>query len=550
MFDVFYTGPKPNIFAFEKYADSIESADQQCKTKYFWYLHGDNDYNKFDFEYEPPPWEADHTHVWPSQWQRNGGTYLIPKGTKDHKWHWHDDGPTVYRSGSVEVFYLDFMNPGSQDQLKHLKTLWPNVKFTNTRYVDSHLNVFNRIANLAKDEYVWIISSICDYNTFPFNWHHAQWQEDMIHCFASGRQSRGDTFYFRPKSWFLQNAELEILDWFRVINYIEVPSVPRLPIPLKKYDGDNLVKAVQNYKFEHPYAVFTKDFWVNDLFYDPCVWSEKDRSIETFNRSNSTALVPRDAKSHIRTQLYDYPYINREETTQTKQYIADSAMDIVYISNGEPNEEKWHEILCQRSQRPVRWIRNVNGRAAAYKAAAKASESDWFFAVFAKLEVDSNFDWNWQPDYLQQPKHYIFHAKNILNGLEYGHMGVIAYNKRLVLETDIYGLDFTLSKDHTVIPVLSATAHFNSDPWMTWRTTFREVLKLKHFNNIAPSVDTAYRLKVWTTRANGANANWCLQGAADAVEYYDKVDGELEKLMCSFEWDWLRQYAKQLGRQF
>jgi hypothetical protein len=85
---------------------------------------------------------------------------------------------------------------------------------------------------------------------------------------------------------------------------------------------------------------------------------------------------------------------------------------------------------------------------------------------------------------------------------------------------------------------------------MTWRTAFREVIKLKHFADNNPSVDTNHRLKIWTTRANGTNAEWCLMGAADAVEYYDKVDGALDKLMLSFEWEWLRQYANQLGRQF
>jgi hypothetical protein len=64
--------------------------------------------------------------------------------------------------------------------------------------------------------------------------------------------------------------------------------------------------------------------------------------------------------------------------------------------------------------------------------------------VFAKLEVSSSFDWSWQPDRLQEPKHYIFHALNPVNGLEYGHQAMIAYNRKLVLENTAPGLDFTL----------------------------------------------------------------------------------------------------------
>ena len=96
----------------------------------------------------------------------------------------------------------------------------------------------------------------------------------------------------------------------------------------------------------------------------------------------------------------------------------------------------------------------------------------------------------WQPDYWQEPKHYIFHSRNCLNGLEYGHMGIIAYNKQLVLDTIESGLDFTLSAPHQVVPELSATAYFNADPWMTWRTAFREVIKLKHFMDQQPTIET------------------------------------------------------------
>jgi hypothetical protein len=56
--------------------------------------------------------------------------------------------------------------------------------------------------------------------------------------------------------------------------------------------------------------------------------------------------------------------------------------------------------------------RGVTGRVAAYHAAAEMSTTPWFFAVFAKLEVNPIFDWSWQPDRLQEPKHYIFHALN------------------------------------------------------------------------------------------------------------------------------------------
>jgi hypothetical protein len=164
--------------------------------------------------------------------------------------------------------------------------------------------------------------------------------------------------------------------------------------------------------------------------------------------------------------------------------------------------------------------------------------------VFAKLKVEENFDFNWQPDYFQQPKHYIFHARNPVNGLEYGHQAMIAYNKRLVLDTNSPGLDFTLSQEHEVVPIISGTAVFNQNEWMTWRTAFREVLKLKQFQELSPTVENKRRLKTWLTKAEGEFSEYCLVGARDAVAYFDEVAGDADKLKLSYEWGWLESKFK------
>lgn len=551
MFDVFYTGTKPNLFAFELPAATLEEAARLSRTEYFWYINGLNDYSEFDFNWIPAPWESHYTHVWPSQHQDNGGTILARKDTVEHQWHWHKT-PIVPRVEATSIFYMDFMNPESQSQLEVLKLTYPSIK--STRYVSDHLNVMKRIVNMTTAEYVWIISSICDYSKFDFTWHPAQWQEEMIHCFANQfDDKRGDTFYIHVESFKRQMVELELLDWFNVINYMVDDNLIRFKAPYVKYEGDDLITAIKQHEFKTPYAVFsnspTSEFYGYRV--QNCIWTEKDRVVTDHTDDKSVSCVPRDAKSYIKTQVYDYPYLN---TSKTRNVGYANSLDVVFIDNGEPDADKWFKhllILLSREQQNhptllydnrLARVSGVNGRAAAYKAAAKASETNWFFAVFAKLEVDPGFDFNWQPDYWQGPKHYIFNAKNPLNGLTYGHQGMIAYNKRLVLANDTPGIDFTLTQAHESVPLLSGTAHFNQDPWMTWRTAFREVVKLKHFSITQPSVETDYRLKVWTTRAEGPHAEWCMRGAQDAVEYFDSVAGAYDKLMLTFEWAWLRAH--------
>jgi len=612
MFDVFYYGLKPNLFAHEQPADSLEDAADKSRTRFYWYVNGSNDYTGFDFNFVPPPWEETHVHVFPSQWQRNGGVYLANKDTAhlrqwnfhdspevkrlvdmskwiipaniddtefDYSWHpdeieldyeyhfpteWQGEGGPIYRgtagvkyqcsqsvrTGTTQIFYMDFLNKESQEQFKRLQEIYTDIKLT--RYVDSHLNVFKRIVNLATTEFVWITSSFCDYTKFDFTWHPAAAQREMIHVFPTyslygpaANQPRGDTFYIHVPSLRNQLYELELLDWFNVINYCTDQTVPVYPVPVINYNEDSLVPAVKETSFQFPYAIFTLfNSAPNIGFVPPCIWSQKDRAIQALNASGSAAIVPREARAEIKTQLYDYPYVIRTD----KQRLFNSALDIVFISNGEPDEELMFHHTKYMTNSDVKWIRGVNGRTAAYQAAAQASTTPWFFAVFAKLEVVGNsFPWyDWQPDYWQEPKHYIFNAQNPVNGLVYGHQGMIAYNKKLVLENNAPGIDFTLSQPHESVPLLSGIARFNQDPWMTWRTAFREVIKLKHFMSTQPTVETEYRLNTWLTVADGDNAEWCLRGARDAVDYYTEVAGEYNQLMLSFDWPWLQAKFDQL----
>ena len=216
-------------------------------------------------------------------------------------------------------------------------------------------------------------------------------------------------------------------------------------------------------------------------------------------------------------------------------------MDIVLIDNGEPIAEyNWLQLPQVSVPNQIHRSTGVVGRVAAYHAAARLSTTPWFFAVFAKLEVDENFDWSWQPDYWQQPKHYIFHAHNPVTGLTYGHQAMIAYNRELVLSNPGVGLDFTLDSAHEVVPVVSGTARYCDTSWTAWRTAFRECIKLRG----SLDVESQYRLKQWLNNHGAVkNGEWSIYGAQDAVEYYESVNGEFEELRKSYDWEWLATYA-------
>jgi hypothetical protein len=361
----------------------------------------------------------------------------------------------------------------------------------------------------------------------------------MLHVWASDDQKFGDTFLVHVPSFLEKSKELALLEWFDTIHFVEGQSVPRRPVPVCKHEHDSQVPAVWEYDFQAPVVQFVRHDAVEDV---PAMnlWREKVKTIIPLTPGASSVLVPREAKNYLKKQLYDYPYVDKLYRNRNP----DRPLDVVFISNGEPcADQHWQQLIYAlhrgHGNRVVR-SDGVNGRVAAYHAAAKASNTDWFFAVFAKIDVAKDFDWGWQPDRMQAAKHYIFHARNPVNELVYGHQAVIAYNRRLVLANTGRGLDFTLDDEHEVVPMISGTAHYCFTPWMAWRTAFRECIKLR----AATDVESEYRLKQWLKENNTPDAiKWSHIGAQDAVEYYDSVSGDFAELKKSYDWAWLASYA-------
>jgi len=524
MFDVFYLSNATGLFPHEQPADSVEHACKLSRTRYLWIVDGLNDYSQFDWLWEPAPWQSNQIHVWPSQHQQNGSTYLVPKSGATDVNRSHD---VVPRTAAVPIIGIDHGGGINVDcELQ-------------TRYISDYLGTLRRVLSKVDHEYVWVVSSVCDYTGFDFTWHPSEWQQHMLHVFASNEQKFGDTFYVHVPTFLAKSENLELLEWFDTINFVTDVNVPRHTPPIIHHTFDTHVQAVQQTDWIEPLAVFTVDCSPMTL---PAVnlWRRETKNIVPLSAGASAVIVPRTAKGDIRTQLYDYPFIDK---TERKRH-SDQPLDVVFIANGEPNAfDHWILLVNHTGYRPNRVVQvsNVNGRVAAYHAAAQASQTPWFFAVFAKLEVDDRFDWSWQPDRMQQPKHYIFHALNPVNGLVYGHQAMIAYNRELVLNNPGHGLDFTLDSAHEVVPILSGVARYNVSPWVTWRTAFREALKLC----ASPDVESQYRLKQWlaTPRTNIENWSWSVWGAEDAVEYYQAVGGDFDQLRKSYDWAWLASYA-------
>ena len=513
-----------------KYMDEPRATLLENKT--LWNIPFGIDQTDIDFSWVPDPGEPPYIYQFATQWQKTGGAqYVVPTATEIKYLEWIKTKTVDKIAPIFEIDHLDGNAGKIPDVVKRI------------RYFDNYRDTLIRLAKslVGQYEHVWVCSSICDYSDFDFTWHPEQWQQTMLHVFASNEQKFGDTFYMHVPTFAERAEKKALLEWYSV-NYVPRISVPRYRLPVIEHTGDSQVDVVKTTDWPGPLALFTTTGLPITIPALP-LWRQEVKTIMPLSAGASAVIVPKIAKADIKTQLYDYPYIDK---TQSNRH-SDQPLDIVFISNGENEADFLYQWLVDSvggnnfsdGEYRIRRVDGVKGRVAAYQAAANASRTPWFFAVFAKLQVSKEFPWTWQPDRMQQAKHYIFHARNPINDLVYGHQAMIAYNKKLVLENEGVGLDFTLDQPHEVVPIVSGQANYYTSDWMCWRTAFREVIKLQAS---LPDVENEYRLNQWLTVDKGAG-QWSSKGAEDAVEFYEAVNGDPIELKKSYEWEWLASYA-------
>lgn len=524
------------------WTDTIGRLCNRSSTTLFWVLNSELDYSEFDFVFYPNPWQMQLIHVFGTQWSHWGTTYVINKETfaKDTKYVKTIEHLSVLnfvkskRVKATNILYdVVYIDHGNVELPKDSITV---------KYDTSYLNTFKELLKVLpekKEHYIWVCSSICDYTDFDFTYICDPFTKEQVHVFPSDRQKFGDTFLINVNKLRETINTVEELAEFK-INYNSHQFVSRLPAPT--FITNDTHSGSINKEFNFPYAVFmTSDHNISHKDVDTInLWSADKKDILITHTGGTRILVPIEASKTVTNELYDYPYI------KTSDKVAKSKpLDIIFFSNGETvADENYKHLLdiTRGTSNKVKRVDKVVGRVLSQHAAANLSDTPWYFLVNAKLKVNDKFDWSWQPDRLQDPKHYIFTALNPVNNLEYGHMAIVANNKKLTLNTEVNGLDFTLASKHQSLDINSGIAIFNTSEYETWRTSFRETLKIKHSVVKHDDAASKYRLRNWLNVAEGNFAQNCLQGASDAIEYYETVNGDMDKLMLSYDWAWLNEF--------
>ena len=578
----------------KKYINEVKATLLNSKDN--WDIPENIDDSEFDYSWVPNPNDPPYTYKFGTQWQKTGGPVFKMKNAIDVKYvnfqkvkklpdlnnrcwrplvsnaeidkSWHPDEtetPYIYVFGNQ--WYDAEIMPTYQYRINGA---------TEKKYIQDIK------ATLLPNKENWDIPEDVDDSSFDYSWIPNPFEPPYIWEFGTQWQKTGGPKFVTPnanavkysdlqkviklpnmRNWrIIENIEYFDYSWHPdetngIYNYIfgnqyhKSENMPTLMYKMKgakdnKYVNDlkpyikidkinfddSVIDALNSHKDETKYICVSN----LELNYSDIIMDDAIPHVHIID--NVAAVVPKGTKTQVYDKLHDYPYVKYHNLGYTNK-----PLDIIFLSNGEEGaEENYNHLLELVKGLPntVIGLKNIKGRVASQHQAANIASTPWYFLINGKCKVNPNFDFSWQPDRMCTARHYIFRATNPVNGLEYGHMAIVANNKRLTLNTTGKGLDFTLDSPHAVVPIHSGIGIFNTSEWDTWRTAFREVIKLKH--NIETFNDKASkeRLHVWITVANGDFADWSLRGANEAVKYYESVNGDFDSLKLSYDWEWLK----------
>jgi hypothetical protein len=218
--------------------------------------------------------------------------------------------------------------------------------------------------------------------------------------------------------------------------------------------------------------------------------------------------------------------------------------DIVFISYQETHAEENWQKLKQRFPTAKR-VHGVKGIHQAHIAAAKKCFTKMFWIVDGDAQVVDNFDFRYKPDKWNLDTVHVWRSRNPINDLEYGYGGVKLFPTQLTIDMDTSKPDMTtsISKKFKAMEEVSNITAFNTSPFETWKSAFRECCKLSSkVIDRQRDDETQQRLHTWcTVGEDRLYGEYAIAGAKAGAVYGARNKGNIEKLKEINDFDWLME---------
>ncbi len=509
---------------FEKF-NCADTGRANSEHDWYWVIDTDVDVNPdFDFTYMPDDWDKGITHVWQIANPVTGLNYDYQGVKLCHK-----------RSHTGRPKYIK--------QIASTQKSYDILRLDPANDILEQLNSYESTTKMF-----WVIDPWVDIHPeFKFDVYPTQWDQDCVHLFTDDR-GRHTNVRLVPQGYEFKSLK-QIADnsYPKLKEHNTVASVTQSwpVLELKSWDTDQL-------------RGFTDKPWMFTV--DPDVeitatdWQYFEPKITDHNRVHAWQKVnPHTGQTHGYGGIRLWPTKTLGQITSDQlrvnkipriRYVKEplsqyKSYPIVLLSYHEERAQTAFDALSKRSDNVI-WVRDIDGIFEAHKEAAKQSgDATMFWVVDADAKLHDDFDFSYIPDVYDQDVVHVWSSFNPVTGSKYGYGGVKLFNTQQVSDATSWGLDFTtgLSKRFKFMSEVSCTTVFNTTAYDTWRSAFREVVKL----SVSTDPDAKYRIEEWLNPlADAEYGTDALRGAQQAQKFAKQNINNIKELDKINDYDWLK----------
>ena len=287
------------------------------------------------------------------------------------------------------------------------------------------------------------------------------------------------------------------------------------------------------------------------------LWPKENPYTGYVHQYGGLCLIPTAALKELKPdddKIRKMNFKNKKPVKSKTASSRDIPFDVVFLSYREKEAEENYAKLLSRVPNAKR-VHGVKGIFNAHKRASEVADTKMFYVLDADAILLDEFNFEYFPTVWDEDAVHVWKSKNPINGLIYGFGGLKLFPTQLLRDAKDWNIDFTtsISDKFKPMPVVANYTAFNTNPYDTWKSAFRECTKLSSgiIHNLKAD-DDKERLDTWCTVADdkAKYGKYSIAGANAGRKFGSENAEDPEKLGLINDYDWLTgQFSKEFDNE-
>jgi hypothetical protein len=443
-----------------------------------------------------------------------------------------------------DIFYVSKNKINVESWLK-IKNIYPTAQKI------ENIKSFSDLNSRAFTKMFWVIWDDVELtNNINLSEYRAtEWDNMYVHVFKNGDFFDGVCLF--PKNKKISQREF---DYRFFIDKKEIDIIASTPKLYDKFIIDTYEDYLSAIK-----TSTTAMFWVswsdieidNNFKFDYQVPKYNQNIVHVFKNGehyDGICIFPTNTIVSKKEFINRF-FVEKKEIDIVASSPTDYYYDVVFISYNEPNADNNYNNLLKKFPNAKR-IHGVKGIHQAHIAAANLATTEMFYVVDGDAELVTDFNFNNHIPIIFRDHVHVWRSCNPINDLIYGYGGVKLLPRDKTINMDISKTDMTtsISSKFKAMSTVSNITAFNTDPFNTWKSAFRECCKLSSkIIDRQKDNETAERLQIWcTTGKDRPFGKYAIAGALAGRTFGEQNQGNLDELKKINDFTWLEEKFNEI----